>query len=230
MISFTGPGEPVRITSDGSSFAGVLELPPSPWGMVLYAQGRGRRSVLRESGYLADQFRRAGLATLQFDFSNPDEDGRARHGFDLALLDARMGAASDWIAAQPQTNKLALGLFGAGKEAAAALRLAADRPDRVAAVVSRSGRPDLAGEDALARVRAATLLIVDEEDRAAIERNRKALHRLNCEKDLALIPGAGYPSKRLGAALEAARLAARWFKGYFGGDTRSAPPGAEPSA
>lgn len=230
MIGSAGPSEPVLITADGVTLAGVLALPSHPCGMVLYLQAREPRRAARENACLADQFRRAGLATLQLDPPGSGTRRRAPSELDLALLEARLYAMTDWIAAQPRTQELALGVFGTGSGAAAALRLAARRSERIAAVVSSCGRPDLAGPEALARVRAPTLLIVDEQDRSAIEHNRRALSRLNCEKDLALIPEASQPGKAQDAALEAARLAARWFKGYFGGDTRPATPRAAPGA
>lgn len=230
MISLTGPGVAVRVASGGGAFAGVLELPPSARGMVLYAQADGPRYAAHVSRHLADQLRRADLASLQLDSHGADAARRPGRRFEFALLEARLLAASDWIAAEPRTRGLALGLFGTGAQAAAALRLAASRPGRIAAVVSHGGRPELAGPDALARIRAPTLLIVDEADSAAVERNRKALRRLDCEKDLALIPQASRTRGRQGAALEAARLAARWFQGYFGADARATTPPASPRA
>ncbi len=162
------------------------------------------------------------MATLLLDLIGMDEDTGEKHRSDIALLGTRLAAATDWLAAEPETNKLALGLFGSGSDAAAALQLAASRADRVAAVVSRGGRPDLAGPDALARVRAPTLLIVGEEDRALIEFNRQALDQLSCEKDLALIRGATYLFEEQRIQQEVARLAARWFKGRFPGTSKIA--------
>ncbi len=187
--------------------------------MVLFTRDSGSRRLAPGSNCLVDELRRAGLATLQLDPLGLDEHGGDVLRFDIALLGSRLGFATDWLAAEPETKALALGLFGTGSHAAAALQLAASRPDKIAAVVSRGGRPDLAGADALARVRAPTLLIVGENDRSVIECNRQALEQLGCEKDLALVRGATYPRAEQGAILEAARLAARWFKGYFGGET-----------
>ncbi len=216
MINFTCSSEPVLIASGKATLAGVLELPPNPSGMVVFPQDNGARRLWPRNNYLANELRRAGLATLLLDLLGMDEDAGEKHRSDIALRGTRLAAATDWLAAEPETKKLALGLFGSGTDAAAALQLAASRADRIAAVVSRGGRPDLAGADALARVRAPTLLIVGEEDRALIEFNRRALDQLSCEKDLALIRGASYLFEEQRIQQEVARLAARWFKGYFG--------------
>lgn len=222
MIGCTSSREPVLIASGKARLVGVLELPRNPAGMVLFTQSSGTRRPSRRSSYLADELRQAGLATLLLDLLGPDANGGDKHRADIALLGARLACAMDWLVAEPETKKLALGLFGTGSDAAAALQLAARRPEQIAAVVSGSGRPDLAGPYALARVRAPTLLIVGEEERAVIDQNRQALDQLSCEKDLAVIRGATHPRAEQGSLQETARLAARWFKGYFGGATRPA--------
>jgi len=220
VINFSYASEPVLIASGKTRLAGVLEIPPRPGGIVLFPHYRGFHRQAPRGNYLADELRRAGLATLLLDLVGLDENNSDKRRTDIALLVARLGAAMDWLAAEPETRKLALGLLGTGSDAAAALQLAAWRPERIAAVVVRSGRPDLAGADALARVRAPTLLIVGEEDCSVIGFNRRALDQLSCEKDLALIRGGTYPGEGQHTLHETARLAARWFKGYFGGDVR----------
>ncbi len=222
MIGYRSSSEPVLIASGKGRLVGVLELPRNPTGMVLFTQHSDSRRLSARSSYLARELGHEGLATLLLDLDSPYEDGANKQGVDIALLAARLDCATDWICTEPETKKLALGLFGTGSDAAAALQLAARRPEQIAAVVSRSGRPDLAGPDALARVRAPTLLIVGEEDRAVIDHNRHALDQLNCEKDLAVIRGAKHPRAEQGSLQEIARLAARWFKGYFGGATSAA--------
>jgi putative phosphoribosyl transferase len=216
VINFTYSSEPVLITSGKARLAGVLELPPNPSGMILFPQDSGARRLWPRYNYLANELRRAGLATLSLDLLGMDVDSDEKHRSDIALLGTRLAAATDWLAAEPETKKLALGLFGSGGDAAAALQLAASRADRVVAVVSRGGRPDLAGTDALARVRAPTLLIVGEADHALIDFNRRALDQLSCEKDLALIRSATNLFEEQRIQQEVARLAVRWFKGYFG--------------
>ncbi len=219
--------ELVLVASGTERLPGVLELPPGPRGMVLFAHGSGSSRRSPRNSYVAGELRRAGLGTLLLDLLSRDEDSDDsddRHRFDIALLSVRLGDAARWLAEEPETKGLALGLFGASTGAAAALQLAASRPDEIAAVVSRGGRPDLAGGEALARVRAPTLLIVGGEDHAVIELNRQALRELTCEKELAVVRGATHLFEEPGALAEVARLAARWFKGYLGTRRQSAAP------
>ena len=216
--------ELVLVVSGTERLPGVLELPPGPRGMVLFAHGSGSSRRSPRNSYVAGELRRAGLGTLLLDLLSRDEDSEYEHRFDIALLGARLDDAARWLADEPETKGLALGLFGASTGAAAALQLAASRPDEIAAVVSRGGRPDLAGGEALARVRAPTLLIVGGEDHAVIELNRQALRELTCEKELAVVRGATHLFEEPGALTEVARLAARWFKGYLGTRRQSAAP------
>jgi putative phosphoribosyl transferase len=206
----------VLVASGTERLPGVLELPRGPRGMVLFAHDSGSSRLSPRNSYVAGELRRAGLGTLLLDLLSRDEDSEYGHRFDIALLGARLDDAARWLAEEPETKGLALGLFGASTGAAAALQLAASRPDEIAAVVSRGGRPDLAGGEALARVRAPTLLIVGGEDHAVIELNRQALRKLACEKELAVVRGATHLFEQPGALKEVARLAARWLKGYLG--------------
>jgi dienelactone hydrolase len=216
VINAAFSSEPVYVTSGKTRLAGMLELPQSPRGLVLFAHGSGSGRLSPRNSYVAGELRRAGLGTLLLDLLSRDEDNDDRHRFDIALLSARLGDAVHWLAQQPETMRFALGLFGASTGAAAALQLAAGRPEQIAAVVSRGGRPDLAGYDELARVRAPTLLIVGSEDRTVVELNRQALRDLTCEKELVVVRGASHLFEEPGALPEVARLAARWFKGYLG--------------
>ena len=215
MINSPSSSELVHIASGTTRLAGTLELPPGPRGLVLFAHDGGSGRLSPRNGYVAGELRRAGLGTLLLDLLSREEDSDDRHRFDIALLSARLGDAVRWLVQQPQTQGLALGLFGASTGAAAALQLAADRPEQIAAVVSRGGRPDLAGDDELARVRAPTLLIVGGEDHAVVELNRQALRDLSCEKELAVVRGATHLFEEPGTLKEVAQLAARWFKGYL---------------
>lgn len=216
MTNPDSSNELVHIASGNARLAGTLALPPAAHGLVLFPHGSGSSRLSSHNTYVAGELRRAGLGTLLLDLLSRDEDSKDRHRFDLALLSARLGDAARWLARQPETREFALGLFGASTGAAAALRLAADRPEQVAAVVSRGGRPDLAGSDELARVRAPTLLIVGGEDHAVVELNRQALRDLSCEKELVVVRGATHQFEEPGALKEVASLAARWFKGYLG--------------
>jgi putative phosphoribosyl transferase len=215
-MNVSSSSELVLVASGTERLPGVLELPPGPRGMVLFAHGSGSSRLSPRNSYVAGELRRAGLGTLLLDLLSRDEDSEYEHRFDIALLGARLDDAARWLAEEPETKGLALGLFGASTGAAAALQLAASRPDEIAAVVSRGGRPDLAGGEALARVRAPTLLIVGGEDHAVIELNRQALRELTCEKELAVVRGATHLFEEPGALKEVAQLAARWFKGYLG--------------
>ena len=215
-MNVSSSSELVLVASGTERLPGVLELPPGPRGMVLFAHGSGSSRLSPRNSYVAGELRRAGLGTLLLDLLSRDEDSESAHRFDIALLGARLDDAARWLAEEPETKGLALGLFGASTGAAAALQLAASRSDEIAAVVSRGGRPDLAGGEALARVRAPTLLIVGGEDHAVIELNRQALRELTCEKELAVVRGATHLFEEPGALKEVARLAARWFKGYLG--------------
>jgi putative phosphoribosyl transferase len=208
--------EPVLIASGEARLPGMLELPRSPRGIVLFAHGSGSSRLSPRNNYVAGELHRVGLGTLLLDLLSGDEDSEHERRFDIALLGARLGDAEHWLSEKPETKGLALGLFGASTGAAAALQLAAARPDDIGAVVSRGGRPDLAGPEVLARVRAPTLLIVGGEDHTVVELNRQALPELACEKELAVVRGATHLFEEPGALAQVARLAARWFRGYLG--------------
>jgi dienelactone hydrolase len=182
--------------------------------MVLFAHGSGSSRHSPRNQYVARALRRAGLGTLLIDLLTPDEesvDQYMRHlRFDIELLAMRLLGATNWLAQEPVTRDLALGYFGASTGAGAALRAAAERPDRVRAVVSRGGRPDLAGT-ALIRVHAPTLLIVGGADTAILDLNEQAMELLEVEKELKIIPGASHLFEEPGALEAVARMAADWF-------------------
>ena len=171
-------------------------------GVVAFAHGSGSSRHSPRNQHVAATLHEAGLGTLLFDLLTSDEeqvDARTRHlRFDIGLLAQRLTGAVDWLTARDDTAPLPLGLFGASTGAAAALVTAAERPDRVRAVVSRGGRPDLAA-DALGRVRAPTLLIVGGNDLQVLELNRHALAVLRCEKHLVIVPGASHLFEEPGA-------------------------------
>jgi putative phosphoribosyl transferase len=204
----------VRIAPIGLD--GILGLPRPARGIVLFAHGSGSSRLSPRNNYVAKELRDAGLGTLLVDLLTPGEDTEYARRFDIALLTERLGGALEWLGRQASTRGLPVGLFGASTGAAAALQLAAIEPERIAAVVSRGGRPDLAGEAALARVRAPTLLIVGANDTGVIELNESAYERLACVKDMTLVPGATHLFEEPGALEQAARLAADWFTRYLG--------------
>ncbi len=211
----------VRIPADGVTLEGALEIPDLAAGLVLFAHGSGSSRFSPRNNFVAQELRRAGLATLLIDLLTRDEDRDYQTRFDIPLLTQRVIAVAQWLARQADTRTLALGLFGASTGAAAALQAAAALPEAVKAVVSRGGRPDLAGGQALARVCAPTLLIVGGRDDVVIELNRQAHALLKCEKELVIVPGATHLFEEPGTLEQVAELAARWFARLLGG---RAPP------
>jgi putative phosphoribosyl transferase len=208
------PERTVEIPAEGVELEGTLSLPDGAAGVVLFAHGSGSSRHSPRNRYVAGVLREAGLATLLIDLLTAEEeevDLRTRHlRFDIELLAQRLAGATDWLRRNPDTRDLRIGYFGASTGAGAALIAAAERPDDAFAVVSRGGRPDLAGE-ALSLVRAPTLLIVGGEDEPVIRMNEEALARLRVEKRLEIIPGAGHLFEEPGALEEVARLAAEWL-------------------
>jgi pimeloyl-ACP methyl ester carboxylesterase len=191
----------------------ILRPPPrAPRGMVVFSHGSGSGRLSPRNRFVADELRHAGLGTLLIDLLTPEEDDLDEARFDIDLLTERLGHAVSFLAHRKETRGLPVGLFGASTGAASALRLAAARPEAVRAVVSRGGRPDLAGAQALAAVEAPTLLIVGGEDTGVIGLNRDAEARLTaCEHELVVVPGATHLFHEPGTLDEVARLAADWF-------------------
>jgi putative phosphoribosyl transferase len=187
-------------------------------GIVLFAHGSGSSRHSPRNRYVAQELQGVGLATLLIDLLTADEeaiDMRTRHlRFDIGLLADRLVAATDWLAMQAETRDLKLGYFGASTGAGAALVAATQRPGAVAAVVSRGGRPDLAGS-ALPFVKAPTLLIVGSEDTPVIGMNREASARMRVENRIVIVPGASHLFEEPGMIEEVARLAGEWFGKYL---------------
>ncbi|BDT59324.1 hypothetical protein MasN3_28180 [Massilia varians] len=203
--------EPVTIAAGPARMEGMLALPAAPIGMVLFAHGSGSGRHSPRNQLVAARLRDAGIGTLLLDLLGADEERRDEHRFDIALLTERLGLAAFWLGTEALTAPLSLGLFGASTGAAAALRLAARDGSGIAAVVSRSGRPDLAGAAALATVVAPTLLIVGGDDGVVVDLNRQALSVLRCDKQLLVIPGATHLFEEPGKLDEVAEAAADWF-------------------
>lgn len=204
----------VRVPAGDGSVTGDLVVPDGAAGVVLFAHGSGSSRFSSRNRFVAAQLREAGLATLLIDLLTPDEervDRVTRHlRFDIPFLAERLTAALDLLGEEPATRGLLPGLFGASTGAAAALVVAAARPDAVAAVVSRGGRPDLAG-DALPLVRAPTLLIVGGRDGPVIDLNRAAMSRLAAPAAVEVVPGATHLFEEPGALEAVAALARDWF-------------------
>jgi putative phosphoribosyl transferase len=205
----------VRIASGVVTLEGMLALPPSPHGVVLFAHGSGSSRHSPRNNYVAAQLRHVGLATLLLDLLTPAEDSDYERRFDIALLVERLHDAVRWLAIEPATKDLPVGLFGASTGAAAALQLAAAVPSRVAAVVSRGGRPDLAGIMSLERVKAPTLLIVGGDDTEVLALNEAAYAHLKAARSLFVVPGATHLFEEPGTLEVAASHAADWFARYL---------------
>ncbi|HVS76316.1 MAG TPA: dienelactone hydrolase family protein [Steroidobacteraceae bacterium] len=203
----------ISIEANAVALRGFVEIPDGARGLVLFAHGSGSSRFSPRNSYVAQALRDAGVGTLLFDLLTAEEervDEETRDlRFDILLLTRRLLAATHWAQAQPELSRLALGYFGASTGAAAALCAAACTP-AVRAVVSRGGRPDLAGS-ALAEVRAPTLLIVGGNDQQVLALNRRALASLACEAHLEIVPGATHLFEEPGTLEQVASVAAKWF-------------------
>jgi putative phosphoribosyl transferase len=217
-VKWEGEERSVRVLAGPVTLEGDLSLPKAARGVVLFAHGSGSSRHSPRNRQVARLLNEAKLATLLVDLLTAPEEAidlqTAHLRFDIPLLAKRLVGATDWLARHPDTQALRLGYFGASTGAAAALVAAAERPQQIDAVVSRGGRPDLAGP-ALERVRAPTLLIVGGNDVPVIEMNQAALARLRCEKRLVIVPGATHLFEEPGTLLEVARLAREWFERHL---------------
>jgi putative phosphoribosyl transferase len=214
----------VRITSGQAEVEGMLEAPPHALGVVLFAHGSGSGRFSPRNNFVADSLHEEHIATLLIDLLTPQEDTHYQSRFDISLLTERLAAAVDWLQRQGGAPRLPIGLFGASTGAAAALQVAAMPDTHITAVVSRGGRPDLAGAAALARVRAPTLLIVGGDDHGVIELNKTAYDLLHCEKQLSIVPGATHLFEEPGTLEEVAMMAGSWFASHFAAVPRTTPP------
>jgi dienelactone hydrolase len=188
---------------------GMLVHPAAGQGIVLFAHGSGSSRLSPRNRLVAERLQRAGLGTLLFDLLQPEEAANRTNVFDIRLLAKRLASATDWVCSQ-ELPDVPVGYFGASTGAGAALVAETLTRHRIAAVVSRGGRPDLAGV-ALPRVRAPTLLIVGGDDHGVIELNEEALTHLTCEKHLAIVPGAGHLFEEPGTLDQVVTLAREWF-------------------
>ncbi len=209
----------VRIPAAEASLTGDLTVPAGAKGIVLFAHGSGSSRQSPRNVWVATRLHRAGIASLLFDLLTTAEEARdlhtRQHRFDIPLLAARLVEATHWAAAQSELRALPVGYFGASTGSAAALVAAAQMGSRVTAVVSRGGRPDLAGERALADVGAATLLIVGSNDDDVLGLNQRAYAHMTCAKRLAVVPGASHLFEEPGTLEQVAALASEWFVEYL---------------
>ncbi len=213
----------VHVDAGPVSLKGSLVVPEKAAGVVLFAHGSGSSRLSPRNRYVARELVQRGLATLLIDLLTSEEEAidleTAHLRFDIGLLAGRLAGATNWLAGQPETSHLRIGYFGSSTGAAAALVAAAVHPETIGAVVSRGGRPDLAGE-ALPRVQAPTLLIVGGDDLPVIDMNREALAQLTCERRLEIVPGATHLFEEPGALEAVARMAGDWFVKHLGPSNR----------
>jgi putative phosphoribosyl transferase len=210
-----GTERDVEIALPEVSLRGDLTVPSQAFGVVLFAHGSGSSRRSPRNRLVAQTLVDAGMATLLFDLLTPDEEIDRANVFDIELLASRLEAATAWVRQEPE-GQLPAGYFGASTGAAAALWAAADLGPEIAAVVSRGGRPDLAGPR-LRDVTAPTLLIVGERDREVLELNRQAQRALRCPNELVVVPRATHLFEEPGTLEEVARLATQWFSKHLGG-------------
>lgn len=199
----------------------LLGVPEGARGLVIFAHGSGSGRLSPRNNHVAAALRQAGLATLLLDLLTPSEELDRANVFDIPLLASRLDLATEWASQQPETKPLRVGYFGASTGAGAALVAAAQAPEQVHAVVSRGGRPDLAGA-ALAQVHAPTLLIVGGLDGPVIELNHQAQDRLTCKTELVIVPGASHLFEEPGTLDIVVQHATRWFQAHLGGPAREA--------
>jgi pimeloyl-ACP methyl ester carboxylesterase len=193
---------------------GRLAIPDAAVGLVIFAHGSGSSRLSPRNAYAARHFQNSNIATLLFDLLTESESSDRRNVFNTGLLASRVVDAIEWARTNRRLSSIPLGLFGASTGAGAALAAAAQRPQDIAALVSRGGRPDLAGA-ALAEVRAPTLLLVGGEDRDVLALNRAAAARMRCEKKVVIIPGAGHLFEEAGTLDMALAAASSWFLIHF---------------
>ncbi len=204
---------PALIPAGQLKLEGILEIPDGAPGIVLFAHGSGSSRHSPRNVYVARVLREGDIGTLLFDLLTEQEAEDRENVFDIEFLARRLIAATDWVRHLDSAKGLSIGYFGASTGAAAALVAAADN-EAIGAVVSRGGRPDLAGA-ALPKVKAPTLLIVGGDDTGVIELNQEAYDRLTCKKELKIVPGATHLFEEPGTLEEVARLARDWFKRHL---------------
>jgi putative phosphoribosyl transferase len=200
----------VTVPAGDRRLEGILSVPAQARGVVLFAHGSGSGRHSPRNQFVARVLQQAGLTTLLIDLLEEDEGADRRRVFDIELLARRLLSATEWLSNHPDTSALRFGYFGASTGAGAALVAAAQQPDKVAAIVSRGGRADLAGAG-LRHVQAPSLLIAGGNDDIVLELNERAFERLRCPKKLVVIPGATHLFEEPGALEEVSRLAQAWF-------------------
>lgn len=205
----------VLIPVDHVHIEGMLSLPEHTRGIIIFAHGSGSSRHSSRNNYVAAMLRNAGLGTLLLDLLTPEEDLDYQVRFDIPLLTRRLLAATQWLKTDENLQQLPVGYFGASTGAAAALQAAARPDNKIGAVVSRGGRPDMASALTLSQVACPTLLIVGGLDDVVIELNKEAYQNMHCTKHLTIIPGATHLFEEPGTLQKVASLACEWFKQYL---------------
>lgn len=204
----------IQIPIDSIKLEGNLVIPDGAKAIILFSHGSGSSRLSPRNNFVAEVLQKAGIATLLFDLLTEEEDEVYETRFNIPLLTKRLEAVTKWLIKQDDVKGLNIGYFGASTGAASALEAAAVLDDKIQAVVSRGGRPDLA-MDLLPDVKAPTLLIVGGNDGPVIEMNESALEKLECEKKLHIVPGATHLFEEAGALEEVAKLASNWFQKHL---------------
>lgn len=205
----------VRIDLGRVSLRGVLTIPASSRGLVIFSHGSGSSHLSPRNNYIARNLNSQNFGTLLFDLLTEEEDMHLKNRFDIELLTARLLLTSEWLKGLPSSKDLPLAFFGASTGAASALRVAAFMGEEVKAVVSRGGRPDLTGNSYLKKITAPTLLLVGGDDEDVIKLNQKALQKMECIKKLQIIPEAGHLFAEPGKLEEVALFSSKWFDKYL---------------
>lgn len=204
----------VRIPDGQVRLEGSLEIPKGAKGVVIFAHGSGSSRFSPRNNYVAEELRKHGLGTLLMDLMTSDEDMVYERRFDIELLTRRLVAATKWLKGQEKTQGMAIGYFGASTGAAAAIQAAAVLDEGISAIVSRGGRPDMAGPY-LGKIKPPILLIVGGQDDLVIELNQQAYKKITAPKELEIVPGATHLFEEPGALESVAELAAGWFEKYL---------------
>ena len=210
----TAEREPERVTFGPHHLEGLLGIPARPKALVIFAHGSGSGRFSPRNNYVARRLEAAGFATLLLDLLTADEEGDRHNVFDIELLATRLVEATEWAHSTPELSDLSIGYFGASTGGGAALVAASMSPERVSAVVSRGGRPDLAG-DALPLVEAPTLLLVGSNDQQVLELNRWAMQRMRSVVQILVVPRAGHLFEEPGTLDEVVAQATRWFNQHL---------------
>lgn len=207
--------KPVEVTISITGLKGILRVSHSARGIVIFAHGSGSGRHSPRNNHVAQGLYEAGIASLLVDLLSPEEELDRANVFDIPLLASRLAGTAEWVAREPELWSLPIGYFGASTGGGAALLTASYEDDRAVAVVSRGGRPDLAGAHALAHVRAPTLLIVGGHDHVVIDLNRTAMRHMHAKTELIIVSGAGHLFEEPGTLEEVIAHATDWFLKHF---------------